>query len=91
MIDQEYTGTGLMTEFVENICLFAFEILNILKIYAIASEQNPASRKVLLKCGFKEEGYLSHEYRSGSGKLENVYRFALFNDKMMNSPIQPKY
>jgi len=90
MIDQQFAEKGLMTEFVETVCAFAFETLKVVKIYALVSEQNPASRKVIQKSGFKEEGYLSHEYRSGSGHLENVYRYALINEPLIDSSIHLK-
>ena len=90
MIDQQFSKKGLMPKFVQAVCTYAYETLKMVKIYALVSEQNPASRKVIQKSGFIEEGYLSHEYRSGSGKLENVYRYALINKSMIAAPIHLK-
>lgn len=90
MIDQQFSKKGLMIKFVQTVCTYAYETLKMVKIYALVSEQNPASRKVIQKSGFKEKGYLSHEYRSGSGHLENVYRYALINESIIGSPIPLK-
>jgi RimJ/RimL family protein N-acetyltransferase len=57
-----YWGRGIMTAVVRKTCAFAFAEWHLLKITAHVFAFNPASARVLEKCGFEQEGYLKKHY-----------------------------
>jgi ribosomal-protein-alanine N-acetyltransferase len=57
---RDYAGQGLMTEAVGLIVPFVFETLGLHRIHAAFLPGNMASRRVLEKNGFVEEGYADH-------------------------------
>jgi len=57
-----YWGQGIMTAVVNKACAFAFAEWNLLKITAHVFAFNPASARVLEKCGFEQEGTLKKHY-----------------------------
>ena len=57
-----FWGRGIMTVVVQRLCQHAFEEFGLVKITAHVFSHNPASARVLEKCGFQEEGYLRKHY-----------------------------
>jgi ribosomal-protein-alanine N-acetyltransferase len=57
-----FWGRGIMTAVVRQACLHAFQEFGVVKITARVFAHNPASGRVLAKCGFQEEGYLRKHY-----------------------------
>lgn len=57
-----FWGQGIMTAVVQRACQFAFEEFGLVKITAHVLATNPASARVLEKCGFEQEGYLKKHY-----------------------------
>ena len=57
---QQYAGQGLMTEAVAAVVPFVFEHLRLHRIHAAFLPHNMASRRVLEKNGFVEEGFAKH-------------------------------
>lgn len=53
-------GKGIMTWAVNEMCRLAFDEMDILRITALVCERNQASRRVLEKNGFKQEGLLKN-------------------------------
>jgi RimJ/RimL family protein N-acetyltransferase len=61
-----YWGQGVMTAVVRQVCAFAFADLGLRKLCAQVFANNPASARVLEKCGFECEGYLRcHYFKDG--------------------------
>lgn len=54
----DYQGRGFMQEAVEAVLQFGFEQAGFKKIYAETHEENAASIRLLLRNGFRKEGYL---------------------------------
>lgn len=52
----EYRGKGLATDAVLSLLRFAFRELDLYRVSADPAEYNAASRRVLEKCGFTQEG-----------------------------------
>jgi RimJ/RimL family protein N-acetyltransferase len=71
-----YWGRGIMTSVVQRICQLAFEEFGLVKITAHVSACNPASARVLQKCGFQEEGFLRKHYLK-DGQFIDVRLFGL--------------
>jgi RimJ/RimL family protein N-acetyltransferase len=57
-----FWGRGMMTAVVQLVCQHAFKEFGLVKITAHVFSHNPASARVLEKCGFQEEGYLRKHY-----------------------------
>jgi ribosomal-protein-alanine N-acetyltransferase len=55
-------GQGIMTAVVQRVCQHAFEDFGLAKIIAHVSTMNPASARVLEKCGFQQEGFLRQHF-----------------------------
>jgi [ribosomal protein S5]-alanine N-acetyltransferase len=53
---------GIMTAVVQRVCGHAFEKFGLAKITAHVFPHNPASARVLEKCGFREEGFLRKHF-----------------------------
>jgi RimJ/RimL family protein N-acetyltransferase len=54
-LGEPYWNLGIMTKAVNLICEYGFANLEIIRIHAGIFEFNPASMRVLEKCGFKKE------------------------------------
>jgi ribosomal-protein-alanine N-acetyltransferase len=71
-----YWGQGIMTAVVQRACQHAFEEFGLVKITAHVFSHNPASARVLEKCGFHEEGFLRKHFLK-DGKFLDARLFAL--------------
>lgn len=77
---QQYAGRGLMSEAVA-ICLpFVFETLDLHRIHAAFLPGNDASRRVLEKNGFVEEGF-AEKYLQINGRWEDHVLFGLHKER----------
>lgn len=72
-----YWGRGIMTSVVSRVCQYAFAEFKLVKITAHVFTFNPASARVLEKCGFVQEGLLRKHYLKGE-KLIDTRLFSLF-------------
>lgn len=77
---RDYAGRGLMTEAVGTILPFAFETLGLHRIHAAFLPGNVASRRVLEKNGFKEEGY-AENYLQIDGRWCDHVLFGLTRER----------
>ncbi len=57
-----FWGRGIMTAVVRRVCQTAFEEFGLAKITAHVFAHNPASARVLDKCGFQQEGFLRKHF-----------------------------
>ena len=84
IIDEEYWGQGIATEAVTKVVDFLVNTMKIHKIRAGFFANNIASKKVLQKAGFKQEGYL-RDNALLDGEFEDEYVMAfLASDKDIN-------
>lgn len=65
-----YAGQGFMTEAVSLVCAFAFKELKLQRVEASCLPRNEASKAVLQRCGFEQEGY-AKAYLQVNGKRED--------------------
>lgn len=77
---QPYAGRGLMTEAVGAIVPYCFDKLGLHRIHAACLPHNMASRRVLEKNGFKEEGY-ADGYLQIDGKWADHVLFGLTHER----------
>jgi RimJ/RimL family protein N-acetyltransferase len=71
-----FWGRGIMTVAVQRVCRHAFEEFGLVKITAHVFSHNPASARVLEKCGFREEGFLRKHFLK-DGQFIDARLFAL--------------
>lgn len=77
---QQYAGQGLMTQAV-GLCLpFVFDTLDLHRIHAAFLPGNMASRRVLEKNGFVEEGF-AQKYLQIDGRWEDHVLFGLHRER----------
>ncbi|RYG79440.1 MAG: N-acetyltransferase [Alphaproteobacteria bacterium] len=81
---QTYAGKGLMTEGVGLILPFVFETLDLHRIHAAFLPTNTASRRVLEKNGFVEEGF-AQSYLQINGHWEDHVLMGLHRERWENS------
>lgn len=62
---KEYWGKGYGTEALKKIIRFGFEKMKLQKITAFIFEGNIASEKILLKCGFIHDSFISKQVKKG--------------------------
>ena len=77
---QPFAGQGLMTEAVRLVVPHCFETLGLHRIHAAFLPDNVASRRVLEKNGFKQEGFAEH-YPQIDGKWADHVLFGLTRER----------
>ncbi|KRB01511.1 hypothetical protein ASD83_08430 [Devosia sp. Root685] len=77
---QPYAGQGLMTEAVEMALRFIFETLDLHRAHAAFLPHNTASRRVLEKNGFIEEGF-AERYLQIDGRWEDHVLMGLTRER----------
>lgn len=82
---KDYWNRGYATEAVNLMLKYAFEWLNLNKVYAVIYEPNKASQKVLEKNGFKFVGRLRKQrYIPTVGYVDELY-YDLLKDEWKNT------
>ena len=77
---EQFAGRGLMSEAVGVLLPFYFDALGLHRLHAAFLPHNIASRRVLEKNGFKEEGY-AENYLQIDGKWADHVLFALTRER----------
>ena len=77
---RDFAGQGLMTEAVGMVIPFVFDTLGLHRIHAAFLPANTASRRVLEKNGFKEEGF-AENYLQIDGKWCDHVLFGLTRER----------
>jgi [ribosomal protein S5]-alanine N-acetyltransferase len=75
-LGKPFWGRGIMTAVVQRLCQHAFDEFGLVKIIAHVVTHNPASARVLEKCGFVQEGLLRKHFLK-DGQFIDVNLFAL--------------
>ena len=73
-IGEPFWGKGITTRAVRLICAYAFNNLNMEKMFAGVFQGNEASKKVLEKCGFELEG-IARKAVYKNNKFLDEYRY----------------
>lgn len=69
-LSPEHWNKGIMTEVLNEVIKYGFEKLGLNRIEAMVTPDNISSKKLLEKCGFKEEGYLRDYFFEKSGFVD---------------------
>jgi len=82
-IGEPYWNKGITTRAVNLICEYGFKELDIIRIFSSIFEYNPASQRVLEKCGFEKEAVCKSAVCK-KGEIFNEIRYA----RIMKSPAE---
>ena len=83
-IGEPHWGKGIATEATKQLVSYAFEQLDLVRLYAGVFSFNPASGRVMQKLGMIQEGLLrDHTYRWG--KHEDLIAYGLLSSDTCNS------
>ena len=77
IIAPNHQRKGYATEATKLAMNYAFNVLNLYKLYLIVDCKNEPALKIYKKLGFKEEGILKKEFFV-NGEYRDVYRMAIF-------------
>jgi len=77
---ERYAGRGFMKEALRLMLGFAFERLHLHRVEAACLPHNAKSRHLLLRCGFREEGY-ARKYLCIDGNWQDPVLFALLREE----------
>ena len=79
-LSESYWSKGIMSEAIYEILSFGFNQLGLVRIQAFVCEENIASRNLLKKFNFKEEGYLrKFECHAVTRECKDMYIYGLLN------------
>ncbi|MCH8038182.1 MAG: GNAT family N-acetyltransferase [Proteobacteria bacterium] len=80
-IGASHGNQGYMTDSLAAVLEFAFSRIGLHRVEAACLPANEASRRLLLRCGFREEGY-AREYLRISGRWQDHQLFAILRDNL---------
>lgn len=80
-VGAKYARQGFMTAAVTLLAPFVFRTLGLHRLEAACIPENEASRKLLLRCGFKEEGR-ARRYLQINGRWQDHILFAMLEDDL---------
>lgn len=74
---KEYWGRGVMTEALAAVMEYLFVNVGLYRIQAYHQTQNPASGKVMKKCGMQFEGVLRQSAKTNAGEYCDVAYYSI--------------
>jgi len=79
-LSESYWRQGIMSEAIHEVLSLGFKQLGLIRIQAFVCKENMASKEILKKFNFKEEGYLrKFECHSVTGECSDMYVYGLLN------------
>jgi ribosomal-protein-alanine N-acetyltransferase len=78
-VGRSYWDRGYATEAARAVIAYGFAVMGLHRIYAMHFTRNPASGRVMQKCGMVHEGHLRHHVRKW-GVPEDVEVYGLLRD-----------
>ncbi len=80
-IDKDFEGQGIISGAVSQTIDFCFNDLSMNKVFICTSKVNTASQRIATKHGFRQEGILREEFKSGDAILEDIVYFGLLKSE----------
>lgn len=80
-IDESSEGKGIISQSVNEVVKFAFDELEMEKIFIRTGPNNLGSQRVAIKNGFIKEGVLRNEFRKESGELIDTIYFGKLKNR----------
>lgn len=79
-LSESYWRQGIMSEAMHEVLSLGFKKLDLVRIQAFVCDENIASKEILKKFNFKEEGCLRQfECHNVTGKCKDMYVYGLLN------------
>lgn len=79
-LSESYWRQGIMSEAIHEILLLGFNQLGLTRIQAFVCEENVASKEILKKFNFIQEGFLrQYECHNVTGKCKDMYVYGLLS------------
>ena len=78
---KEYWGNGIITEAVEAVLEFAFDVFKLEVVCACTSPENKRSQKVLTKCGMTYEGTERRVYKTYDGTVRDSKCYSVLREE----------
>lgn len=84
-IDADYTEKRLATEAMQAVVKFAFQEVQLQKLFVYTPPDNTASRRLLMKMGFRPVGTMQQHYRRSDGITVDMvfYELTMQENKML--------
>ena len=82
LLDQNFTGRGIMTEALFSTIRFGFNQLKLEKLYFTTLMDDYAGQRLARKCSFRREGDLRGSYRKDNGELIDLMLFGLTRSEL---------
>ena len=82
-LGKEFWNKGYISESLLEILKFAFQELKLNKIYATHFPHNPASGRIMQKCGMNLEAVLKQEYFKNGNSID-VFRYSILKEDFIN-------
>ena len=83
-VDKEYWNQGYATVAVRELCRFLFSETTVERVEADCSVHNPASQRVLEKCGFRKVG-LKRKYLIIRGRRIDHFYYEIIKEDFLNA------
>ena len=77
---RRYWNQGIMTEALGRVIVFLFDMVGFHRIVICHDTQNPASGRVMAKCGLQLEGIARHERKRRDGSWMDVAHYAILSE-----------
>lgn len=71
-VHKNHEGKGYITETVNALTRYCFQVFNAHRVYMTCDENNTRSLAVMKRLGFKQEALLQNDTRAPSGELRNT-------------------
>ena len=88
MVAPTWQGKGFARNMIRAALDYAFNILNLHKVYLIVDEDNEKAMHLYLSVGFREEGRLVEEYFT-NGRYQNVIRMYILQREYLTKDRPP--
>jgi [ribosomal protein S5]-alanine N-acetyltransferase len=76
-LDRQAEGRGYGTQMLRAMVHFAFQDLNLNKVFLRSATDNPRSYALAERCGFRREGLMLQDFRDNQHNLIDIYYYGL--------------
>ena len=81
VLNKKYFNNGYTTEAAQELIKFAFETLELEKVFATCNKENKASEAVMKKIGMSKEAELRHYERWKDGEWIDLLQYGILSDE----------
>lgn len=82
-INEDYWGMGLMSEAVDAVIEYGFDVMKLEMMSITTGPDNMGSRRIIEKMGFVYEGTLRHSYKIYDNSIRDLRCYSLFKSEWL--------